>query len=57
MDQVDAAGLQMLASLQRSLGERGLRMRLSAASATLRDAAQALGLWAALSGEPEGAAA
>jgi anti-anti-sigma regulatory factor len=44
VDQVDAAGLQMLVSLQRSLADRGVRMRLTAPSDVLRQGCQALGL-------------
>jgi len=44
VDQVDAAGLQLLVSLQRSLADRGVRMRLTEPSDALRQACQALGL-------------
>ena len=44
VDQVDAAGLQMLVSLQRSLADRGLRLRLNGPSEPLRQGCRALGL-------------
>jgi anti-anti-sigma regulatory factor len=44
VDQVDAAGLQLLVALQRSLAERGVRLHLHAPSATLLEAGAALGL-------------
>jgi ABC-type transporter Mla MlaB component len=44
VDQVDAAGLQLLVSLQRSLADRGLRLRLNEPSEPLRQGCQALGL-------------
>ena len=44
VDQVDAAGLQMLVSLQRSLADRGVRMRLAEPSEPLRQGCKALGL-------------
>ncbi len=44
VDQVDAAGLQMLVSLQRSLADRGLRLRLQEPSEPLRQGCRALGL-------------
>ena len=44
VDQVDAAGLQMLVSLQRSLADRGVCMRLTGLSEPLRLGCEALGL-------------
>ena len=44
VDQVDAAGLQLLVALQRGLAERGMRMRLDTPSAALCEAGAALGL-------------
>jgi ABC-type transporter Mla MlaB component len=44
VDQVDAAGLQMLVSLQRTLADRGLRMLVQQPSATLLEGCGTLGL-------------
>lgn len=44
VDQVDAAGLQLLVSLQRALAERGRTLQLQAASGVLRSSCEALGL-------------
>ncbi len=44
VDQVDAAGLQMLLSLQRALEARGQRMGVEGASPALRDGCAAIGL-------------
>jgi len=46
VDQVDAAGLQLLMALQRSLAGRGLRLDLLDPSEPLRTGCQALGLGA-----------
>ena len=46
VDQVDAAGLQLLMALQRSLASRGLRLDLLDPSEPLRAGCQALGLGA-----------
>jgi anti-anti-sigma factor len=61
VDQVDAAGLQLLVSLERSLTDRGVRLRLNAPSSALHQACEALGLgeWLSASADlrQEGAAA
>ena len=61
VDQVDAAGLQLLLALARSLQARGARLQLLAASRVLEDGCAALGLagWldAQRSEHPEGAPA
>lgn len=48
--EVDGAGLQMLLSLHRSMGERRLRMRLHEPSPALRAACEGLGLDSGLGG-------
>lgn len=48
VDQVDAAGLQLLLSLQRSLSEQQRAMQLTSASRSLRGACADLGLTQAL---------
>jgi len=48
VDVVDGAGVQLLLSLQRSLHDRGLTLRLAAPSQTLRVACAALGAGALL---------
>jgi ABC-type transporter Mla MlaB component len=47
VEQVDAAGLQLLLSLQRALAERGRQLQIQAPSEVLRNgcAALGLGLW------------
>lgn len=57
VDQVDAAGLQLLVSLQRSLADRGLRLRLNGPSEPLRQGCRALGLCELLAQDTAGAAA
>ena len=44
VEQVDAAGLQLLLSLQRALAERGRSLQIQAPSAVLRGGCEALGL-------------
>ena len=44
VETVDAAGLQLLASLSRSLADRGLRMHVLQPSTTLQAGCEALGL-------------
>jgi ABC-type transporter Mla MlaB component len=44
VDQVDAAGMQLLLALQRALAERGRPLALHSPSAALRDACAAMGL-------------
>jgi len=44
VEQVDAAGLQLLLSLQRSLADRGRRLQIQAPSEVLRAGCEALGL-------------
>lgn len=44
VDQVDAAGVQLLLSLSHMLKNQGVQLRLSDASAPLREACAALGL-------------
>lgn len=44
VDQVDAAGLQLLLSLQRTLDARGCRLQLGEPSAALRQGCESLGL-------------
>jgi len=44
VDQVDAAGLQLLLALQRSLGERGRRLAIEAPSTVLCQGCESLGL-------------
>ena len=44
VEQVDAAGLQLLLSLQRAVAERGRSLQIKAPSAVLRDGCEALGL-------------
>ena len=53
VDQVDAAGLQLLLALQRALTERGRSLVLRSPSTALREACAALGLadWLAQHGE------
>ncbi|KPF47867.1 hypothetical protein IP87_21280 [beta proteobacterium AAP121] len=46
VDQVDAAGLQLLLALQRALADRGRSLALHDPSSALREACQALGLQA-----------
>lgn len=46
VEQVDAAGLQLLLSLQRALAERGRRLQIQAPSQVLRGGCEALGLGA-----------
>lgn len=48
VDQVDAAGVQLLLALARSLAERGAGLRLVEPSAPLREACAALGAAALL---------
>ena len=50
VDQVDAAGLQLLLALQRALADRGRQLELRSPSAALRGGCEALGLggWLAL---------
>lgn len=59
VDQVDAAGLQLLLSLDRALSARGTRMTLTEASHTLRTGCDALGLgdWLKAHEAEEGATA
>jgi anti-anti-sigma regulatory factor len=58
VDQVDAAGLQLLLALTRTLAAAGRTLRLAPASPVLAAAVDALGLRAALLGATaEGAAA
>jgi ABC-type transporter Mla MlaB component len=44
VDEVDAAGLQLLLALGRALGERGAQLRIEAPSERLRAGCEALGL-------------
>lgn len=44
VDQIDAAGLQMLLALQRSLGEHGCGLVIEEPSAVLRQGCEGLGL-------------
>lgn len=44
VDQVDAAGLQLLLALQRALADRGRHLQLHTPSAALRSGCEALGL-------------
>ena len=44
VEQIDAAGLQLLLSLQRALAERGRSLNIHAPSAVLRGGCEALGL-------------
>jgi anti-anti-sigma regulatory factor len=55
--EVDGAGLQLLVSLARTLGERDRRLEIVAPTATLVDAARALGLDAFLGLGQAGSAA
>ena len=57
VEQVDAAGLQLLVSLQRTLVDRGLRMCLRQPSRALREGCDTLGLWDAFKAGSSGAAA
>lgn len=61
VDQVDAAGLQLLLSLHRALADRGRRLQIQAPSAVLQSSCEALGLggWlqAHMTQTAEGAAA
>jgi len=58
VDQVDAAGLQLLVALERSLADRGVRLRINEPSAALRQGCGVLGLvdWLAGSGHAAKAA-
>ena len=57
VDQVDAAGLQLLMALQRSLASRGTRLDLLDPSEPLRSGCEALGLSEWLQPAASGAAA
>lgn len=57
VDQIDAAGLQMLLALGRSLQARGQPMRLTATSRVLDEGCAALGLAGWLADHREGAPA
>lgn len=52
VDDVDAAGVQLLAALERSLAARGLGWRLATPSAALCEACRALGLSGLLAAAP-----
>lgn len=52
VDQVDAAGVQLLAALVRSIAATGLGWRLDAPSDALRAACTTLGLERLLAGQP-----
>ncbi len=45
VDEVDAAGVQLLVALSRSLASRGRPLRLQAPSGALRDACRTLGAY------------
>jgi len=57
VDQVDAAGLQLLLALARSLQARGTPLRLAGASRVLEEGCAALGLAGWLAQHHEGAPA
>ncbi|MEI7446746.1 MAG: STAS domain-containing protein [Burkholderiales bacterium] len=54
VDEVDAAGVQLLVSLSRTLAERGRPLRLHAPSGPLRDACRTLGAQALIEAPAEG---
>jgi anti-anti-sigma regulatory factor len=54
VDEVDAAGVQLLVALSRSLASRGRHLRLQAPSGPLRDACRTLGAHALIAAHAAG---